>query len=141
MTLIDKAEALALFAADENVPTQLVRDAIAALPARGVKVYECAGCGRLCRDPEADLAALRAKGAISCCPERRMEPIRAALEPAPAAQAREAAARLRAYLERRKRAHGFDQETVHTFDAGTDHEVTLTVADLEAMLRSMEWRE
>lgn len=36
MTLIDKAEALALFAADENVPTQLVRDAIAALPARGV---------------------------------------------------------------------------------------------------------
>ena len=38
MTLIDKAEALALFAADENVPTQLVRDALNALPARGVGV-------------------------------------------------------------------------------------------------------
>ena len=51
-----------------------------------------------------------------------------------AAQAREAALRLRAYMDRRKRAHGFDQETVHTFDAGTDSEANLTVADLEAIL-------
>ena len=51
-----------------------------------------------------------------------------------AAQAREAALRLRAYVGRRKRARGFDQETVHTFDAGTNSEASLTVADLEAIL-------
>lgn len=57
-----------------------IADRIAALPAVMVGVYECAGCGRLCRAPEVDLATLRDKGAISCCPERRMEPLSAALK-------------------------------------------------------------
>ena len=33
--------------------------------------YCCDGCGRLFRDPYADLSAIRAAGAISCCPERK----------------------------------------------------------------------
>jgi hypothetical protein len=34
--------------------------------------YRCEGCGRVCRDPYADLAIIRAIGASSCCPERKM---------------------------------------------------------------------
>jgi hypothetical protein len=34
--------------------------------------YRCKGCGRLCRDPHADLSEIRERGAISCCPERKM---------------------------------------------------------------------
>lgn len=34
--------------------------------------YQCSGCDHKCDDPDADLAAIRAKGGISCCPERRM---------------------------------------------------------------------
>lgn len=33
--------------------------------------YYCAGCGRLFRDPCADLSAIRAAGGLSCCPERK----------------------------------------------------------------------
>ncbi len=37
--------------------------------------WKCDGCGRTTDDPEADLRALRASGAIACCPERKMLPI------------------------------------------------------------------
>lgn len=33
--------------------------------------YRCDGCGRLFRDPNADLSAIRAAGGRSCCPERK----------------------------------------------------------------------
>lgn len=33
--------------------------------------YRCDGCGRLFRDPYADLSAIRAAGGRSCCPERK----------------------------------------------------------------------
>lgn len=35
----------------------------------------CVGCGHMCGDPEKDLAMIRKAGGISCCPERKMEPI------------------------------------------------------------------
>lgn len=34
--------------------------------------YRCTGCGRLTRDPSADLSSIRAAGGVSCCPERKM---------------------------------------------------------------------
>jgi len=34
--------------------------------------YRCDGCGRLCRDPYADLSSIKAAGGRSCCPERKM---------------------------------------------------------------------
>lgn len=34
--------------------------------------YRCDGCGRLCRDPFADLSSIKASGKLSCCPERKM---------------------------------------------------------------------
>lgn len=34
--------------------------------------YRCTGCGRETSDPDEDLRELRARGAISCCPEREM---------------------------------------------------------------------
>lgn len=77
--------------------TMPIAHAINSLPAVTVGVYECAGCGRLCRDPEADLATLRDKGAISCCPERHMEPV-AAPDPAAIREAWEKAYwRMRSY--------------------------------------------
>ena len=33
----------------------------------------CDGCGRLAKDPDADLATMRAAGAVSCCPERHVQ--------------------------------------------------------------------
>lgn len=35
----------------------------------------CDGCGRLARDRITDLAVMRAAGAASCCPERKIEPL------------------------------------------------------------------
>lgn len=41
--------------------------------------YHCVGCGHLCGDPDKDLALLRKAGALSCCPERKMEPLSEAI--------------------------------------------------------------
>ena len=60
-----------------------------------------------------------------------------AIRAIPAADARAEALRLQAYLDRRKRAHGFDQTEIHSFDVGCDTEVTLAVADLETVLRAL----
>lgn len=35
----------------------------------------CDGCGRLSKDPQGDLHALRVSGALSCCPERNLRPL------------------------------------------------------------------
>ena len=35
----------------------------------------CTGCGHICGDPERDLHILQRAGAVSCCPERKMEPL------------------------------------------------------------------
>ena len=40
--------------------------------------WRCDGCGRLAKDPSADLATMQAAGAVSCCPERKIEPLFAA---------------------------------------------------------------
>lgn len=40
-------------------------------------IFECTGCGRVTRNPDADLALLRKAGGISCCPERHMVPLAA----------------------------------------------------------------
>lgn len=37
--------------------------------------FECTGCGRLTRDPIADMKKLNDGGAVSCCPERDMQPV------------------------------------------------------------------
>lgn len=37
-----------------------------------MSTYECDGCGRKCEDPQADLSDLKARGYISCCPDRKM---------------------------------------------------------------------
>lgn len=37
--------------------------------------WRCDGCGRLAKDPSADLATMQAAGAVSCCPERKIEPL------------------------------------------------------------------
>ena len=37
--------------------------------------YACTGCNRLTKDPDADLAKLKADGHLSCCPERNMKPV------------------------------------------------------------------
>jgi hypothetical protein len=37
--------------------------------------YYCTGCGHICGDPERDLHILQRAGAVSCCPERKMEPL------------------------------------------------------------------
>lgn len=39
--------------------------------------YHCTGCGHICKDPDKDLTILRKTGALSCCPEREMEPLSA----------------------------------------------------------------
>lgn len=36
--------------------------------------FQCAGCGRICFDPGADLQILQMDGHLSCCPDRRMLP-------------------------------------------------------------------
>lgn len=41
--------------------------------------YHCIGCGHLCGNPEKDLAMIRKAGGLSCCPERKMEPLSAAI--------------------------------------------------------------
>ncbi|MDR9428826.1 MAG: hypothetical protein RI553_12055 [Salibaculum sp.] len=41
--------------------------------------HHCIGCGHLCGDPEKDLRMLRKLGAKACCPERKMEPLSAAI--------------------------------------------------------------
>lgn len=38
--------------------------------------WMCDGCGRLTKNPERDLQELRRIGAISCCPERNMLPVK-----------------------------------------------------------------
>ena len=37
--------------------------------------YHCVGCGHMCGDPTKDMDLLRKAGALSCCPERKMEPL------------------------------------------------------------------
>ncbi|WP_411975959.1 hypothetical protein [Sulfitobacter faviae] len=41
--------------------------------------YHCVGCGHICGNPEKDLEILRKAGARSCCPEREIEPLSAAI--------------------------------------------------------------
>jgi hypothetical protein len=41
--------------------------------------WHCTGCGHICGDPEKDLNILKKAGAIACCPERKMEPLSAAI--------------------------------------------------------------
>jgi hypothetical protein len=43
----------------------------------GRQLYRCDGCGREAFDPVADLNAIKADGKISCCPERKMQPVQA----------------------------------------------------------------
>lgn len=46
---------------------------MARLPEESPGRYECAGCGRQCENPDADLATIKAGGGISCCPDRKMK--------------------------------------------------------------------
>lgn len=46
-------------------------------------IYECTGCGTVTRDRTAQMALYKRAGALSCCPERNMVPVKLA-EPAPA---------------------------------------------------------
>lgn len=41
--------------------------------------YECEGCGHLCGNPETDMKIIIAAGGLSCCPERKMRPLGAAI--------------------------------------------------------------
>lgn len=52
-------------------------------------IYECTGCGTVTRDRAAQMALYKRAGALSCCPERNMVPVKLA-EPAPAQDEREA---------------------------------------------------
>lgn len=36
------------------------------------KAFRCSGCGSTTDDPDADLAEIRDKGGLACCPERKM---------------------------------------------------------------------
>ncbi len=40
-----------------------------------VVAWQCVGCDRVAASPIDDLAALRAGGKISCCPERKLRPL------------------------------------------------------------------
>jgi hypothetical protein len=57
-------------------PEAIVRAALesAAEKADELGCY-CTGCGHICGDPERDLRILQRAGAVSCCPERKMEPL------------------------------------------------------------------
>ena len=57
----------------------------AAGKSREPAAYICDGCNRLTTDPAADIAAIRAEGGRSCCPERMMIPLY--YEPAAASEA------------------------------------------------------
>lgn len=46
-------------------------------------IYECTGCGTVTRDRAAQMALYKRAGALSCCPERNMVPVKP-VEPAPA---------------------------------------------------------
>lgn len=35
----------------------------------------CVSCGHVCGDPDADLQIIKKGGGISCCPERKIEPL------------------------------------------------------------------
>ena len=41
--------------------------------------YECEGCGHLCGNPETDIAIIEKAGGLSCCPERKIRPLGAAI--------------------------------------------------------------
>lgn len=41
--------------------------------------YECEGCGHLCGNPETDMKIIQKAGGLSCCPERKMRPLGAAI--------------------------------------------------------------
>lgn len=53
----------------------LVRRFTSWAPLRQPVGFVCDGCGRQAPDPEEDLAAIRAAGGLSCCPERDVRPI------------------------------------------------------------------
>lgn len=42
--------------------------------------YYCTGCCHLCEDPKRDLEILQKSGAVACCPERKMVPLRSETE-------------------------------------------------------------
>ena len=49
----------------------------------GAALYVCRGCGREAADHVADLEAMRARGFISCCPEREVVQVGPCLFPQP----------------------------------------------------------
>lgn len=59
--------------------------------------WRCRGCGHLCKDTARDMKLHRRAGAIACCPEREMAPVRLSDEAEIAA--RERAAREKALRE------------------------------------------
>lgn len=48
----------------------------------GREAWECDGCGTLSYRPDVDLERIRARGGLSCCPERKMRAVRVT-SPAP----------------------------------------------------------
>lgn len=58
---------------DGNARAAMQASVETATPAQEVVGYVCTGCGRLTKDPIEDMKAILKAGAISCCPERRMQ--------------------------------------------------------------------
>ncbi|ABS68825.1 hypothetical protein Xaut_3597 [Xanthobacter versatilis] len=48
----------------------------------GREAWECDGCGKLSYRPDVDLERIRARGGLSCCPERKLRAVRV-ISPAP----------------------------------------------------------
>ena len=107
---------------------------LSAPPVAEPVAWICTGCSRLTTDPAADLAELKKRGHLSCCPERNMEPL---IRSAPATARNEALEEAAKWVEERLATY-LDERAVYAHDSDTGKTV---VHPCEPTLVSEEMEE